>query len=112
MINRIADISLRQAALVAGVGYLIVFILGFFANDFALANIIREGDASTAANNIRASEFLFRKITGIWLFLMTVDVVIAWALYVFSSRLAKISHCLQRGSGWCLWQFLQVASKT
>ena len=89
MTNRSPDISLCQAALVAGVGYLLVFILGFFANDFALANIIMEGDASTAANNIRASELLFRKITGIWLFLMTVDVVIAWALYVFFKPVSK-----------------------
>ena len=89
MINRIADISLRQAALVAGVGYLSVFILGFFGSDFALASIIMEGDASTAANNIRASELLFRKITGIWLFLMAVDVVIAWALYVFFKPVSK-----------------------
>jgi len=89
MPNRIADISLRQAALVAGVGYLLVFILGFFANDFALSSILMEGDATTAANNIQASESLFRRITGIWLFLMTVDAVIAWALYVFFKPVSK-----------------------
>ena len=89
MAHRIADISLRQAALVAGVGYLLVFILGFFANDFAISNILMEGDATTAANNIQASESLFRRITGIWLFLMTVDAVIAWALYIFFKPVSK-----------------------
>jgi hypothetical protein len=34
MMNRTADISLRKAALVAGFGYVIIFVLGFFA--FAL----------------------------------------------------------------------------
>ena len=89
MPNRVADITLRQAALIAGVGYLLVFILGFFANDFALSNILMEGDATTAANNIQASESLFRRITGIGLFLMTVDAVIAWALYIFFKPVSK-----------------------
>ena len=86
MPNRVADLTLRQAALVAGVGYLLVFILGFFANDFALSNILMEGDATSAANSIQASESLFRRVTGIWLFLLATDTVIAWALYVSSSR--------------------------
>ena len=52
----IADVSLRQAAVFAGLGYLIVFIFGF-------ANIRREkltvrGDAATTASNIVASESL------------------------------------------------------
>jgi hypothetical protein len=37
MTDRTSDISLRKAALVAGFGYIIIFVLGFFA--FALENL-------------------------------------------------------------------------
>ncbi len=62
MINRIADISLRKAAIVAGFGLLIMFIPAVFANYFVFSSLIVPGDAATTANNIIASEGLFAPV--------------------------------------------------
>lgn len=78
---RFTDISLRQAAIVAGFGLLIMTILAPFANFFAIQSQIVQGDAVTTSNNIIASEGLFRiGICGL-LIVIVLDVVIAWALY-------------------------------
>jgi len=61
--NRIADISQRNAAIIAGLGLLIMTIAAIFANSFVLQSLIVPGDAATTANNITANELLFR--TGI-----------------------------------------------
>ena len=55
MTNRIADMSLRKAARVAGFGYLIIFLLGPFTNSISRENLIVAGDAATTASNILAS---------------------------------------------------------
>ena len=82
MTNRIADISQRKAARVAGFGYLIIFITGIFSNFFVLESLIVPGDAAKTANNIVGNDLLFR--IGILSFIIMVvfDVVLAWALYV------------------------------
>ncbi len=89
MTARIADMSQRKAAIVAGFGYLITIIPAFFVYFFVFPSLIVPGDAATTANNIMASEGLFR--TGIvsWLIVLTCDVVAAWALYVFFKQANK-----------------------
>ncbi|MCH7887085.1 MAG: DUF4386 domain-containing protein [Candidatus Marinimicrobia bacterium] len=82
MTNRTADISLRKAARIAGFGYLIIFILGIFANFFGFESLIVPGNAATTANNIIANESLFRFGIAGWVFILTIDAVVAWALYV------------------------------
>ncbi len=64
MTNRIVDISRREAAIVVGFAYLIMLIPAIFANYFVFSSLIVPGDAATTANNIIASEGLFR--TGIF----------------------------------------------
>ncbi len=88
-IARIADMSQRKAAIVAGFAYLIMFILAIFANFFVFPSLIVPGDAATTANNIIASEGLFRAGIGSWLIVITLDVVIAWALYVLLKQANK-----------------------
>ena len=89
MTNRIADISLRKAARVAGFGLLIMLIPAIFANFFVFPSLIVPGDAATTANNIMANEGLFRAGIGSWLIVITLDVVIAWALYVLLKQANK-----------------------
>ena len=84
MPNRIADIALRQAALVAGIGYLFIFIVNSVASAF-----IGLGDAATTASYIMASESLFRLGIACWVILLVADVVVAWALYVFLKPVSK-----------------------
>ena len=86
MTNRIDDISLRKAALVAGFGYLPVFILGGFAN---FPNFIVPGDAATTVNNIMASESLFRTYIASWVIVLAFDTLVAWALYILLKPVHK-----------------------
>ena len=83
MTNRITDISLRQAAIVAGIGLLLMAILAPFAEFFVRQSLIVPGDAATTAKNIMADTFLFRIAICIYLIVAILDVVVAWALYVF-----------------------------
>jgi hypothetical protein len=101
----IAAISLRQAALIAGIAYLVIFIFGF-------ANIRREkltvrGDAATTASNIVASESRFRAGTATWIVVLVADVVVAWALYVF---LKPVSESLSLLTAWVRLVYVAIAA--
>lgn len=76
--NRIADMSLRKAALVAGLGYLVVFIL---TPSFWVESLFVPADAAATASNILASELLFRMGIASWLIVLVFDAVVAWAIY-------------------------------
>ena len=89
MTNRIADISQRQAALIAGFGLLIMTIFYVFADFFVFQKLIVPGDAATTANNIIASEMLFRTGIGCILIVLICDVVVAWALYIILKQVNK-----------------------
>lgn len=82
MTNRIADLSLNKTARVAGFGLLIMAFLGIFANFFVFTDLIIPGDAAATANNIIASEGLFRVGIISFIIVLLCDVVVAWALYV------------------------------
>lgn len=85
----ITEISPRNAAKIAGFGYLIVFILGFFGNFFVFEKLIVPEDAVTTANNIIANESLFRLGIASWLIVITFDALVAWALYVLLKPINK-----------------------
>ncbi len=89
MINRVADISLRKAAMIAGLGLLIMTIFSLFAYFIVFPSLIVPGDAAITANNIVANEGLFR--IGICSFIIVIvcDVVVAWALYVLLKPVHK-----------------------
>ena len=77
----LADISLRQAALIAGLGYVVIFVFGY-------GNVRREklnvrGDPAATASNIVASESRFRVGVASWIVVLVADVIVAWALYIF-----------------------------
>jgi hypothetical protein len=97
MTNRIADISLRKAAIVAGLGLLIMTILAIFANFFVLQSLIVPGDAAITANNIMANELLFRLGICSFIIVAILDVVVAWALYVL---LKPVNKSLSLLSAW------------
>ena len=70
-------------AIIAGVGYLAIFIVTTFANSFALEKVIIAGDAATTAANVMASQTLFRLGIAGWIVVLMCDAVVAWALYLF-----------------------------
>lgn len=73
----------RTAALVAGIGLLIMAVVAGFANFAAVEALVVPGDPETTAQHIRDHETLFR--LGIAGFVVTaiLDIVVAWALLVF-----------------------------
>lgn len=89
MTNFGANSSVRKAALVAGTGLLAMTILAIGAIFFIFEELIIPGDAGATVNNILAGEMQFR-IGIICLFMVAVlDVVVAWALYVFLEPVSK-----------------------
>jgi hypothetical protein len=89
MTIQLTETSPRKAARIAGVGYLIIFVLAIFANFFVRTGLVEQDDAAATFANIAESEFLFR--TGIVSFLIVfaLDVLVAWALYVVFKRVSK-----------------------
>src|SRR5215831_2804665 len=68
-------------ARVAGAIYLSAMALSIFSQMFVLNRLIVPGDAHATANNIIASEGLFRLGIAIDVIIAASDVVIAWAFY-------------------------------
>jgi Domain of unknown function (DUF4386) len=86
---QLTGVSTRTAAIVAGLGLLLMAILAPFANFYALGNLVVANDAKATANNIMGSSELFR--IGIFCFLIVavLDVIVAWALHVLLEPVNK-----------------------
>jgi hypothetical protein len=83
------EISTRQAAKIAGIGYLVIFFLAIFANFFVVNGLVVPGDAATSAANVTANPGLFRAGLVSFAIVFIVDVFIAWALYVLFRPLGR-----------------------
>lgn len=81
--------SLRRYALIAGIGYVALFVLGIFANFFVREGLIVGGDAAQTAANLAESEGLFRWGMVSFLAIFAIDVIVAWALYVLFKRASQ-----------------------
>jgi len=99
------DITQRQAALVAGFGYLIIFIFATYAGIVGMG----PGDSATTASDKMANEVLFRSGIASWLIVLIADVVVAWALYIF---LKPVSKSLSLLSAWFRLIFTAIAGIT
>lgn len=75
-------LTARQAAGIAGLGYVVIFGLAIFANFVVREQMVVAGDAATTAANIRDSEGLFRIGLVSFLVIFVLDVVISWALHL------------------------------
>jgi len=89
MTTQLTETSPRQAARIAGVGYLLLFVLAIFANFFVRERLIDPSDAAATFANIAESEFLFRSGVISFLIVFVLDVVIAWALYIVFKRVSR-----------------------
>jgi hypothetical protein len=81
--RQVPELSARAAAKIAAYGYLAIFVLAIFANFFVLERLIEQGDAAATAANIADSETLFRFALVAFLAVVLLDILIAWALYLF-----------------------------
>lgn len=93
MANRTADISLRKAARIAGLGYVAIFIFGIYAGFVSIG----PGDSATTESNKMANEVLFRSGIASWLIVLISDVVVAWALYIL---LKPVNRSLSLLAAW------------
>lgn len=75
-------ISLRTAAVIAGIGLLIMAIAAPFAELFVYPRLVVPGNAVETVNNILANETLFRAGILGYLIAFICDVLVAWALYI------------------------------
>lgn len=89
MTARITATSPRTAALIAGVGYLVIFVLAIFANFVVRTGLVDPDDPATTFTNIADSELLFRLGLVAFLVVFVVDVVVAWALYVLFKAVSQ-----------------------
>lgn len=81
-----SDINPRTAAVIAGIGYVILFAFAVFANFFVREGLVVTDDAQATAANIAESEGLFRLGMASFLAIFLVDVVVAWGLYIVFRR--------------------------
>jgi hypothetical protein len=81
--ERNANKHQRQIALVAGFGLLLMIAAIILAEVVAMSNIIVEGDAAVTVNNILTHQGQFRFGIVAHLIVIILDLVVAWALYVF-----------------------------
>jgi hypothetical protein len=89
MTTQLADPTPRTAARIAGIGYIVLFVLAIFANFLVFDGLVESGDAAATAANIADSEGLFRLGVVAFLIVFIVDVVVAWALWVLFRDVAR-----------------------
>jgi hypothetical protein len=87
--NQITDISLSNSAIIAGIGLILMSLLALIANFSIIQGLIVPDDASKTVNNIIASEGLFRLGICFLLINAVLDIIVAWALYVFLKPINK-----------------------
>jgi hypothetical protein len=85
---RQAAIPQRRAALIAGLAYVIITVLSFFAISVLDGPTEPDNPAATVGN-IVDSEVLFRSGLAAFIIVLIADVVVAWALYVFFQRTSR-----------------------
>jgi hypothetical protein len=93
--DRRQEISLRQAALVAGLAYLLTPTP--FAEFYVYPHLIIPGKIEQTAQNILAHQSLFAVGILCYLFSYVLDVIIAWALYYL---LKPVSASLSLLAAW------------
>jgi len=81
--------SIRSASVVAGVSLLLMSVVAIFGNVFVVNGLVTEGDATQTAADIMAAAGLFRLGIASLIFVIALDVVVAWALYRVFSPVSK-----------------------
>lgn len=92
--NRVSGLTLRQAALITGITYLLNPVT--FAEAYAMPRLVAADPSQTVAN-IAAHPHLFSAAVLAYFFSLLGDVVFAWALYVL---LAPVNRALSLLASW------------
>ncbi|MEA2097184.1 MAG: DUF4386 domain-containing protein [Candidatus Cloacimonadota bacterium] len=81
--NNTNNNSQRKYALIAGFSLLAMTIAAIFANFYVFESLVVQEDAITTANNISAESGKFLLGIFAFAFIIILDFVVAWALYIF-----------------------------
>ena len=100
----IAGLSLRQAALTAGIAYLLMPVT--FAEFYVFPKVLVSGDIAQTVQNIATHRELF--FTGILCHFVTLilDIIIAWALYVL---FVPVNRALSLLTAWLRLVYAAIA---
>lgn len=95
--------SLKSTARWTGLGYLTIFISGFFANFYTLENMVVDGNALLTAQNIVAQIRQFKLGVAAFSVMIVVDILLAFPLYrllkATSEKCAKLSSFIRVVNG-------------
>ena len=97
MTNQTIEISRRTAAIIAGLSILILTLAAGFAYGYVFNQLVVPGNATETANNIKASETLFRAGIFAWLIILVCDVFAAWGFYIVFQ---KVNNGLSLLTAW------------
>ncbi|MCR9171108.1 MAG: DUF4386 domain-containing protein [bacterium] len=90
---------MRKLAIIGGLGYVVIFITGIFANFFVLEQLKVVGDMTTTFENIQQNSSAFVQALVAFVLMVVFDIILTWVLYkIFKDqnpRLAKISAWLR-----------------
>lgn len=81
--NQHGQISLKNSAITAGIGLLIMAIIAPIANFTIIQGLIDPSDVAKTVSNITSSNGLFRLGIGLFMIVALLDIIVAWALYVY-----------------------------
>ena len=81
--------SIKKTARIGGVLYLIIIVAGIFAEIFVRGKLIVSGDATATANNIKASELLFRIGFVAGLIMLVCDVILTLIFYILLRPISR-----------------------
>jgi hypothetical protein len=89
MANRTVEISPQRYARMGGALYLVIIVLGAFAEGFVSSTLVVPGDAATTAHNILASPMLWRFSVAGDLIVALCAVPLLWIEYVLLRPVSK-----------------------
>lgn len=89
MTQSVSNISLRTAAIVAGIAIVVMAVAAGVANDLTIGSLVVQNDAATTAKNIQNSEALFRLGIYSWFIILVCDVLASWGLYIYLKPVNK-----------------------
>ncbi|OIO56665.1 MAG: hypothetical protein AUJ47_12750 [Candidatus Marinimicrobia bacterium CG1_02_48_14] len=91
------SISLKSAALIAGLSLLLMAVLAPIANFGILMKLYIPGDAAVSFQNFHTSSGEVRWAVLLFLIVAILDVIVAWGLYLVFK---PVNHELSRLTGW------------
>ena len=89
MTNKTTSISLRKAALIAGLAILVMALIAPFSELFVFPRLVNPANAAETVKNITTHKTLFVSAVFGYLLTFSGDIVVSWALYILLKPVNK-----------------------